>query len=52
MISADGVRLTLTIDTYTRTDSASRLEAVTTLEIALRNGEGLGGAVAATSASK
>lgn len=42
-----GHTIGVAIDTYTRTDNESRLDAVTKLEIALKNSEGLSGAAAA-----
>lgn len=53
-VAADqrGHKIGVAIDTYTQTDNASRLEAVTKLENALKNSEGLAGAVAAASKGK
>jgi len=50
-VAADqrGHTIGVAIDTYTRTDNGSRLEAVTKLEKALKKSEGLPGAVAAPS---
>ena len=53
-VAADqrGHTIGVAIDTYTRTDNESRLQAVTKLETELMNSEGLAGAVAAASKGK
>jgi integrase len=53
-VAADqrGHTLGVAIDTYTRTNQESRLEAVTKLENALKRSEGIAGAAAAASAGK